>query len=84
MSDIYGGIHVSTPMDLLHGFCAGLFKTVLAASLSVLLKIGGGDYYSLFTGLEVKMRRMKRFPTISGFAGIFFDKGKILSFFNIK
>ena len=77
MGDIIGGIHASTPMDFLHGFCAGLYKTVLAASLAILVKIGGNQFYDLFNIIETTMQTMKTFPAISGFSGTVFKHGKL-------
>ena len=69
------GIHCSVPMDLLHGWCAGLFKNVLAASLAILLKIGGDSYGPVFATIEKHMSTIKRFPTCAGFSTTVFKNG---------
>ena len=65
-------------MDLLHGFCAGLFKTILASSIAILLKVGGEGYGLLFSSIEDIMKSMKTFPRLSGFAGTVFKNGNLL------
>ena len=62
-------------MDLLHGFCAGLFKTVLASSIAILLKVGGEGYGTLFTSIEDIMKSMKTFPRLSGYSRSVFKNG---------
>ena len=63
-------------MDLLHGWCAGLFKNVLAASLAILLKIVGDRYGPVFATIEKHMSSIKRFPTCAGFSSTVFKNGK--------
>ena len=66
-------------MDLLHGFCAGLFKTILASSIAILLKVGGEGYGLLFSSIEDLMKSMKTFPRLSGYSRSVFKNGKQLT-----
>ena len=73
-------IHNATPMDLLHGWCAGVFKNVLATALAILLKTSGENYGVVFSEIEMRMRSMKRFPTCAGYAQSVFKNGSYKMF----
>ena len=65
----------ATPADLLHGWCAGLVKTVLSMSLSVLLAVTGSRYSDAFAEICRRMANMPRFPNVAGFAVTKFNSG---------
>ena len=69
----------ATPVDLLHGFCSGLFKNVLAISMSILVNIYGIE---CFAEIEERMARLPRFPTVAGFSEVRFPNGMLLLMFN--
>ena len=72
------GTYGSVPMDLLHGWCSGIIKSMLQYTLSALNNmegIRGGVAYRPFTCLENRMNKMPRFPYIPGFCPTKFNHG---------
>ena len=69
------GIFGATPVDLLHGFCSGLFKNVLSITMSILMKIYG---IVVFETIEERMSRMPRFPSVAGYSNVRFPNGTML------
>ena len=65
----------ATPMDLLHGWCAGLVKYMLAISLCILLVASGENYGQVFAVIEERMGHMPRFPESPGFSKTKFFHG---------
>lgn len=69
------GVHNASPMDLLHGWCAGVFKNVLAGALAIILKSEETLKGNQIARIEGRMASMKRFPTCAGFAPTVFKNG---------
>ena len=65
----------ATPLDILHGWCAGIVKYVLHISLCILLVVSGDNYVNTFSVIEERMARIPRFPSAPGFAKTKFNHG---------
>ena len=65
----------ATPMDILHGWCAGIMKYMLSISLCILLVVTGESYAQVFAVIEERMGHIPRFPESPGFAKLKFLHG---------
>jgi len=69
------GIIDATPLDFLHGWCAGLAKTVISCVITVLLHYAGEHYSEVFNCIAERMSNIPRFPVAPGFSKVQFKNG---------
>jgi len=83
MGTLSSSVVNATPLDFLHGWCAGIAKTVISCVITVLLCLSGDFYADTFQCIQDRMANMPRFPVAPGFSKVLFKRGMFVLIGNL-